>query len=218
MRPLLAMMLLFGSALPVRAELVYFASGRTMSVRSHSTDGALVVLSLRSGGEMTCELSLIDRITPDEVPYPELPAAQTAVLPAPPVVPRLHAALPTDARYDGIIKDRSAKHGVDPELVRAVIQVESAYQARARSTRGAVGLMQVLPSTARQYGVRNLYDPSSNIDVGIRHLKTLLDRFPLTLALAAYNAGQAAVERFRGVPPYRETEDYVARILALVGT
>jgi len=110
-----------------------------------------------------------------------------------------------------------AEQGVDPDLVRALIKVESDYQQRARSRRGAMGLMQLMPTTARQYGVTDPYDPRSNIEAGIKHLKSLLDRFPPALALAAYNAGDAAVERFRGMPPYPETREYVARILKLVG-
>ena len=82
--------------------------------------------------------------------------------------------------------------------------------------KGALGLMQVMPATGRQYGVRDLYDPVANIEAGSKHLKSLLDRFPLTLALAAYNAGEAAVQRFRGVPPYPETESYVSSVLALL--
>jgi soluble lytic murein transglycosylase-like protein len=105
---------------------------------------------------------------------------------------------------------------VDATLVRAVIQVESNYQPRARSRKGARGLMQLMPATARQYGVSNLYDPAANIDAGIRHLKSLLDRLPLTLALAAYNAGEATVQRFGGIPPFAETRSYIDRVLRLV--
>ncbi len=213
MRLLLAAAVVLGSALPARAELVHFASGMTLSVKSHSVAGDTVVMTLRGGGEMTCEARLIARIVPDEVPYQE-PDAGPAAAPAA-EAPRL--PLPADPRYDHIIQAQAAKHGVDPELVRAVIQVESGYQARARSQKGAVGLMQLMPATARQYGVRNLYDPAANIGAGVRHLKSLLGRLPLDLALAAYNAGEGAVERFQGIPPYRETEQYVARILALVG-
>jgi soluble lytic murein transglycosylase-like protein len=106
---------------------------------------------------------------------------------------------------------------VDVKLVRAVIEVESGYQERARSPKGAMGLMQLMPTTARQYAVADPYDPASNIEAGIKHLRSLLDRFPVRLALAAYNAGEAAVERFRGVPPYPETRDYIARVLQLIG-
>ena len=102
-------------------------------------------------------------------------------------------------------------------LVRALIQVESGYRERARSRKGAMGLMQLMPATAREYKVRNPYDPSANISAGIQHLKSLIDRWGLELALAAYNAGEGAVKKFNGVPPYRETRNYVTRILSLAG-
>jgi hypothetical protein len=202
-------------ALPVAAsaELVTFATGRTMSVKAARQDGASLVLTLRNGGEMVLDAALISSIGPDEVPYPDPiePVVENVIQPAPSV-----EALVEDSRFDPI-RRLAAEKGVDATLVRAVIQVESAYQPRARSSRGAVGLMQVMPSTARQYGITNLYDPSSNIRAGVTHLKSLLDRFPLALALAAYNAGEAAVARFAGVPPYPETIDYVSRIRSLVG-
>ena len=117
---------------------------------------------------------------------------------------------------DAELIDRvAAEQGVDAKLVRAVIQVESAYRERARSPKGAMGLMQLMTDTARQYQVTDPYDPKANIEAGSKHLKSLLERFPLALALAAYNAGEAAVARFRGMPPYAETRDYVSRILTL---
>ena len=122
-----------------------------------------------------------------------------------------------EAPYDSTIKKVSAREGVDPQLVRALIQAESAYQPDARSPKGAMGLMQLMPGTARQYALANAYDPVANIKAGIKHLKSLLERYPLDLALAAYNAGEAAVERFNGIPPFRETQDYVARVLRLAG-
>ena len=199
---------------PSYAELVTFTTGRTMSVAAHREDGDLLVFSLRGGGEMSVEAALVAAIGPDEVPYPE-PAAAVAVESTP--VPVETQTLRVDPTFDPIIRRVAEEQGVDASLVRAVIQVESGYQPRARSSKGAVGLMQLMPATARQYGVRNLYDPSANIRAGVSHLKSLLDRFPLVLALAAYNAGEAAVERFAGIPPYPETIDYVARIRALVG-
>jgi hypothetical protein len=187
------------------AELVFLSTGRTLNVRSHRVDGDQIVLTLRSGGEITCASSFIDRIAPDEVPYPEpdLPA----------VDPTPQAPVP----YGELIDKAASREGVDPRLVRAVIQVESAYQASARSRKGAVGLMQLMPDTARRYAVTNPLDPGSNIEAGIKHLKMLLDRFELSLALAAYNAGEAAVERFRGIPPYPETQNYVRQVLRLLG-
>jgi Transglycosylase SLT domain len=208
----LAALLLTTWASPASAELVFFKTGRTMSVANHREDDGSIVLSLRSGGEMAIESTLIDHIGPDEVPYPEPAAA----VPEPPMVITSPSAV-TDPRFDAIITRVSAEQGVDPTLVRAVIQVESNYQPRARSSRGAVGLMQVMPATGRQYGITNLYDPSSNIRAGVTHLKQLLARFPVALALAAYNAGEAAVERFAGIPPYLETIEYVARVRSLLG-
>jgi len=120
--------------------------------------------------------------------------------------------------YGEIIDQVSAKHHVDARLVRAMISVESGYQERARSRKGAMGLMQIMPETARQYAVADPYDARSNIEAGIKHLKSLMQRLPLSLALAAYNAGEGAVQRYGGVPPYAETRDYVSRILRLLST
>jgi soluble lytic murein transglycosylase-like protein len=196
--------ILFAPAASASAELVYLVSGRTLSVRGHRTEGASIVFLLRTGGQLTCAATLVDRIEPDEVPYPDPPAAVAEVAAVLPSVP-----------FSDLIETLSATHGVDPRLVRAVIQVESGYEPLARSRKGALGLMQVMPATGRQYGARNLYDPRTNLDAGIRHLKSLLAKFELSIALAAYNAGEEAVRRFNGMPPYRETRSYVARILSL---
>ena len=122
-----------------------------------------------------------------------------------------------DSIYAELIAAAAETHGVDPVLVQALIQVESNYRPRARSNKGAMGLMQLMPSTAREYNVRNAYDPKSNIDAGVRKLKSLIDKYGVQLALAAYNAGEGAVERFKGIPPYRETQNYVSRILSIAG-
>jgi len=198
-------------ATPAQAELVFFSTGRTMSVKGHRTEGESLVLQLRSGGEIVCDASTIARIAPDEVPYPEPEVeAATAAVPVQAV---------TEVPYGAIIDKFAAEQGVDAKLVRALVQVESAYQPRARSPKGAMGLMQLMPATARQYGVADPYDPTSNIEAGIKHLKSLLQRFPksIALALAAYNAGEAAVLRFNAIPPYAETRNYVSRILSLAG-
>jgi transglycosylase-like protein with SLT domain len=193
------------------AEIVFFSTGRTLSIKEHHADpenDEKLVLTLRSGGEIVCEPSIIDRIVEDEVPYPEPEAEQAAIAAAAPL-----PALPV--KYGEIIDRVSAAHNVPATLVRAVIQVESAYHERARSPKGAMGLMQLMPATAKQYAVSDPYDPASNIEAGVKYLKSLLERLPVALALAAYNAGEAAVQRFNGIPPYRETQDYVARILRL---
>jgi len=187
------------------AELVFLTTGRTLTVQSHRFDGDRIVLKMRGGGEITCAASAVDRIAPDDVIAPEAgrDARDEALVPVP---------------YGEMIDQAANRIGVDPRLVRAVIQVESAYQASARSRKGAMGLMQLMPETARRYAVADPYDPGSNVDAGIRHLKSLLDRFELSLAIAAYNAGEAAVERFRGIPPYAETQNYVRQVLRLLGS
>jgi soluble lytic murein transglycosylase-like protein len=174
-----------------------------LSVRSHRVDGNLLVLSLRAGGEITCDRAVIARIEPDEIPYPE---PETSAAPG----------QSQSAPYDEMIEKAAAQHGVPPRLVKAVIQVESGYQERARSRKGAMGLMQLMPETARMYDVADPYEPRSNIEAGVKHLKLLLDRFQLPLALAAYNAGEAAVRRFGGLPPYPETRSYVSRVMGLL--
>jgi len=212
----LAVVVMPGWAADARAEIVHLTSGRTINVKSHRYDGSSIVLTLRTGGEVTCDRSLIDKIVPDETPYPEpVTATPAAAETRPPVsVAGLLQATP----YGEIIAAVSEAHGVDPLLVRALIQVESNYKPQARSRKGAMGLMQLMPSTARVYNVRNPFDPKANIEAGIKHLKSLIDRFDgIEIALAAYNAGEGAVEKFNGVPPYRETRTYISRILALAG-
>jgi soluble lytic murein transglycosylase-like protein len=205
-------LVLTGWGAEARAEIVFLTSGRTISVKSYRIDGASITMTLRTGGEVTCDRSIIDKIVPDEAPYPEpVTAAESAAQPS---SGHLLASTP----YGEIISAVSQAHGVDPLLVRALIQVESNYQARARSRKGAMGLMQLMPSTARVYKVQNPFDPKTNIEAGIKHLKSLIDRYGTReLALAAYNAGEGAVAKFNGIPPYRETRNYVSRILSLAG-
>lgn len=119
------------------------------------------------------------------------------------------------AAYDDLIVEHSTRHALSPDFVRAVIQAESAFNPRARSVKGAMGLMQLMPQTARAYGVLNPFNAAENIRAGVAYLRSLLDRFNQdeSLALAAYNAGPAAVEKYgRSVPPYKETRKYVAKI------
>lgn len=119
--------------------------------------------------------------------------------------------------WDGWIRSYATRHEVDPRLVRAVIQVESDYDHRAVSKAGAIGLMQLMPETAKDLRVSDPYDPEHNISGGVRYLRHLLDEFDedLVLALAAYNAGPTAVRRWAGLPPYPETRDYVRKVLTL---
>src|SRR5207247_5350223 len=131
----------------------------------------------------------------------------------------LRLAREDTARYGSEIKDAAERYGVPERLVQAVIRVESAFNPKAVSVKGAQGLMQLMPETASMLGVRNSFDPKQNIDGGVRHLRGLIDRFgnDLPLALAAYNAGEQAVMNHRGIPPYPETRDYVTKVLGLFG-
>jgi len=119
------------------------------------------------------------------------------------------------ADITAVVKDASGRYQLDPDLVNSVIKAESGFNVRARSPKGAQGLMQLMPGTATQLGVPNAFDPQSNVDGGTKYLRELLERynFDLVKALAAYNAGPQRVERFGGVPPYYETRAYVARIV-----
>jgi len=125
-----------------------------------------------------------------------------------------------DSRYEPLIQEHATRRALRPELVRAVIQVESGFNARALSPKGAMGLMQLMPATARSLGVNNPWDPAQNIRGGTDYLRQLLDEYDGNeeLALAAYNAGSGAVAKYgRQIPPYRETRDYVRKVGAAAG-
>jgi soluble lytic murein transglycosylase-like protein len=123
----------------------------------------------------------------------------------------------TDKEIDAAIEQAASRHNVDPNLVRSVIKVESNFNPNAVSRKGAMGLMQLMPQTARQLRVRNPFDPEQNVDAGVRHLKQLMESFggDVKLTLAAYNAGAGAVNRSAGIPHYAETRNYVRRITDL---
>lgn len=132
--------------------------------------------------------------------------------------PAVRSATP-ERPYDRLVEQAAARHGVDPGLVHALIEVESGYRADAVSSVGAMGLMQLMPRTARRYGVSDPLDPAANIDAGTQHLRALLDEFgPLyeLSALAAYNAGEVVVRRHGGIPPYPQTRRFVRRVLEVL--
>lgn len=121
--------------------------------------------------------------------------------------------------YETIVSNTAGKYKIDPELMHAVITAESNYNPDAVSHRGALGLMQLMPDTARILGVKNPFNPAQNIEGGAKYLRLLMDKFNgnLKLVLAAYNAGPNTVENYGGVPPYKETKDYVAKVMKLYG-
>jgi hypothetical protein len=200
----------------INAEVIFFANGRTMSVKDYRISGDTVTVTLRQGGEATFDKALISHIAPSEIPDEPVATALAVVE----IAVGSPGREPLEGRpFAELIETVSLKHGIDPALVHAVVEAESNYRPGAKSQVGARGLMQVMPATGRDLGVASaamLFDPQQNLEAGVKYLKWLLARFEgdLPNAIAAYNAGPAAVARYRGVPPFRETQDYVKKVLA----
>lgn len=171
--------------------------------------------SSRSLAPAALSPSPVMRIVATAIPAP---AARSVEEPARPR-PRRFTRRETGGSIAGYVQEAAARYGVPESLVAAVISVESEFNPRAVSHRGALGLMQLMPGTAALLGVRDAFDPRENVEAGARHLRDLLDRFAndVSLALAAYNAGAQAVIKHGGVPPYPETRAFVARVLGRVG-
>lgn len=193
-------------ALPGRAgaELALLDSGRVLKVDSVQRAGERVVLTLAGGGEVTLAAGQLVEVRPDEIRRD----APAVAAPAP-------VAVSSASELERMAIAAAERYGLEPSLVLAVIAVESAFQPQAVSHRGAQGLMQLMPATAAELGVADAFDPAANLDGGTRHLRDLLQRYSgdLSRALAAYNAGVASVERHGGVPPFPETQRYVAAVL-----
>ncbi len=189
-----ATLVAFGA--PARAEIALLASGQTLKLDAHRSEGDLVVLVLKGGGEVHLPPSVVQGFVPDEV-FDEV------------------AGAPAGSDVVALVEQAARRHGLDPALVLAVVSVESGFMAKAVSPKGAQGLMQLMPRTAASLGVADAFDPEQNVDAGVRHLESLVRLYggDLTRALAAYNAGQGAVARHGGVPPYRETRAYVRKVL-----
>jgi soluble lytic murein transglycosylase-like protein len=195
-RAILLGLLLAALGTSARAEIALLSSGLTLKLDGHRVEDGLVVLALRGGGEIGVPPSAVRGFVPDEV-LEELEAAPAA----------------GDLRE--LARTTAVRHGLDPDLVVAVVAVESGFRPEAVSPKGALGLMQLMPKTAEALGVENALDPVQNLEGGARHLGQLLTLYggDLTRALAAYNAGEGAVHRHGGVPPYRETRAYVKKVI-----
>ncbi|HVG09337.1 MAG TPA: lytic transglycosylase domain-containing protein [Thermoanaerobaculia bacterium] len=224
---LLAFVAGLAPATPAKAELVVLTDGRFLKVKSYEVMGEQARLDLHYGGRMTLDIDWIERIVDDEyIPPPEPePVVEAVVAEAAPVGPiplRFEESQPVpEGPYGTLIYETAKRHQVNPQVVAALIRQESAGKVRAVSHKGARGLMQLMPATAQRFGVRKeqLFDPQHNLEAGVRYLSWLMDQFPNDLAkiLAAYNAGEGAVARYKGIPPYRETQNYVRRIFTNLG-
>ena len=236
------------SAPSAAASLVVFGDGRHLRVANYEVvEGDRHTVDLVGGGSMTIPLDVVERIVDEEYERPPVSSEGSAAdLPseAPQTAPRsvrVFSESPSpglsssgssapaassvssscSSPFSPQILEAAKEHRIDPALIAAVIRAESNGYPRAVSRKGARGLMQLMPATARRLGVKSAFDPRENIRAGAAYLAELAERFGETNAeviLAAYNAGEHAVEEYGGVPPYRETREYVRRVLALWGT
>jgi hypothetical protein len=195
------------------ADIVKLTNGRPMHVESARFEGDVVILLMRGGGQIRAPKALIDEFLPEDTPW-----ARDAALEALASSPTATAPRPPLAELRAMVEQAARRTSLDVKLAQAVVRTESNYEPLAISRRGAMGLMQIMPTVARTYAVRDPYNPRENLEAGMRHLVTLLQRFrgDVRRALAAYNAGEGAVSRYGGVPPYRETQVYVSRIMASI--
>ncbi len=193
------------------AEIAVLENGRTLKLAGYEVSGDVARLTLAAGGHLELPIERIERILDDEV-VPSPPSA--AELPDKKWRFDDESQPLFGSKFDPIILEAARKFDVDAALVSAVIKAESDYNPRIVSRKGARGLMQLMPSTAKRFGVTDSFDPHANIHGGVRYLRWLLDRFEgnAELALAGYNAGEGNVAKYEGVPPFRETVEYIRRI------
>jgi soluble lytic murein transglycosylase-like protein len=220
-------LLLLPFAAPARADLVVLVDGSVIKAAGFQADGDQAQVMFANGGRMTLAIDRVDRVVDDEViPEPDLPKPAEAVAEAikaaemPLHFEEAKAKVP-DGPYGPMIFEAAKRHALNPQVVAALIRAESAGNPRAVSNKGARGLMQLMPATAERFGLRRerLLDPKENLEAGVKYLSWLIEQFPndLSKVLAAYNAGENAVWRYKGIPPYRETRDYVRRIFGTLG-
>jgi len=220
MRKLALTAVLVCAALPARASIALFTDGRSMKISGYKlVESNAIQLTFKNGGAMTMPLNRIERILDDEVieveKAPEVKKMiEEGIFPKRPWHYDAARGPMFRSKYDPMIIDAAKKFDVDAALISAVIKAESDFNPREVSNKGARGLMQLMPSTAERFGVRNSFDAKANIDGGVQYLRWLLDTFSgnADLAVAAYNAGEGNVWKYNGVPPFRETMTYIKRV------
>lgn len=186
------------------SEAIIFVDGKNLIAEKHECNGSSITITMPGGSIVSFDRSRIQEIRPV--------VSQDIVQRTSEIVPEQQAA-----DCNAIIEKIAEKHSVDSTLVKAIIRVESNFNPVAVSPKGAQGLMQLMPGTAARFNVDNVFDPADNIEGGVKYLKFLTERYGnrFDLILAAYNAGEEAVEKHGGIPPYRETIGYVLKVLRL---
>jgi hypothetical protein len=202
------------------ASIALFADGRNMKIEKYAVVEDTIHLTIQGGGTLSLPITRIERIVDDEIVTAEVVAEVKKLVEDGGVFPRRswhfsETSIPLfQSKYNDIIVEAARQFDVDAALVSAVIKAESDYNPRTLSHKGAQGLMQLMPATAKRFGVTNSFDPRENIFAGTRYLRWLLKTFDgnADLAVAAYNAGEGNVWKYEGVPPFRETVNYINRI------
>ena len=225
-QPAVALSILAASLCAGAADLAVLRNGNSIRHERRQVVGPItrLYLSDTASGYVEIPTDQIERFEPDTAPAPvpaksQLPAAQSAKpqLTTPTTVTtRAIPALDLNpADLSKVISSAGERHQLDPDFINSVIRAESGFHTRAVSKKGAQGLMQLMPQTASQLGVTNSFDPNANVEGGTTYLRELLEKydFDVVKALAAYNAGPRRVDQYRGVPPYYETQAYIARII-----
>jgi soluble lytic murein transglycosylase-like protein len=205
------------------ADLAILRNGNSIRHERRQVVGAITRLYLSDSGSGYIEIPTdqIERFEQDTTPTP-VPSvaiasteAKTAPKAAPPAISAAQATAITRAELNNMVAGAGERHQIDPDFINSVIRAESGFHSNAVSKKGAQGLMQLMPGTASQLGVANSFDPNSNVEGGTRYLRELLEKYNYdpVKALAAYNAGSKRVDQYHGVPPYYETQAYIARII-----
>lgn len=212
-----ALLALVGLCQPLGAELVLLVGGGFLKVDGYHREGDQMRLLLLSGGTLRLSVLRIDRIIADEIEEDGGQELRSSAVELDFVADQGVPATP----YGELIFTVAERHAINPQLVAAMVRAESAFDPLAVSRKGAAGLLQLMPATAQRFGVspQEVFDPERNLDAGVRYIRWLGERFDgdLPLVLAGYNAGEATVDRYGGVPPYSETRNYIRRVYSGVG-